>query len=353
VTELMKRKRGRPVKHGLSRTRAYTRWRWLKHAHTHKRYSRKRYHGHEITLCKEWRGIKGLIQFCKDMGEPPEPGATVELIDESKPASKDNCYWKPHAVELTPEEVEVTSDRLDFIMSYKHLWNSLLTYWERQTSSRTRNCLKSKVPISKAHFSKIKEIYDQLQSALSISDQPVKPPPTTANTNAGPQKTPWERFMEVEQRYALKNELERKKLEKEREDNMSGTPEAANPPRATTIDNITPQKTNYDSFLDYQKAVELNPEIQRQAELKMLLKGVEELSTRQSVKSPPILKSVDRDWEETKKKLGLQNSNKVSERNFSNSQGVPPLANTVDNTPSQNTASDRLQEYRSDIEGKK
>src|SRR5262245_58018801 len=118
MAQRAKRKRGRPVKHGLSRTKAYTRWRWLSYAHKRKRYSRNRY-GWEITLCKEWRGIKGLIQFCEDMGEPPEPGAEVEFKDVTKPASKSNCYWKTPTVQLTPEEVKLTSDRLAFIGNYK------------------------------------------------------------------------------------------------------------------------------------------------------------------------------------------------------------------------------------------
>src|SRR4030095_11746531 len=129
-----KRKRGRPVKHGLSRTRAYTRWRWLDYDHKHKRHSRK-YRGHEITLCEEWRGIKGLIQFCKDMGEPPELGALIEFIDITKPASKSNCYWKRRVVELTPEEVRLTAHRLDLIRNHKHL----LTRWELQTVSNVFN----------------------------------------------------------------------------------------------------------------------------------------------------------------------------------------------------------------------
>jgi len=246
VSKLKKRKRGRPVKHGLSRTRAYTRWRWLWYAHTHKRWSRKRYHGHEITLCKEWRGIKGLVQFCKDMGEPPEPGAEVEFIDITKPASKSNCYWKTRAVELTPEEVKLTADRLDFIGNYKNL----LTSWELKTFSRVRNCLKSNVPISKRCFFKIREIYDKIQSALSISRQAVNPPlATTVGTPTprsgwGDPTENWERLLELEEK--LKG-------------TSSISHQTVKPPPATTIDTPAPQKTTWETLLELEEKLRRFP----------------------------------------------------------------------------------------------
>lgn len=183
MAQRAKRKRGRPVKHGLSRTRAYTHWRWLHYAHTHKRYSRNHY-GYEITVSKEWRGIKGLIQFCKDMGEPPEPGARIEFCDITQPASKSNCYWKPRVVQLTPEEVKLSSDRLDFIWEHKYL----LTRWELQNVPRIRNYLKSGAPISRQCFNKIEEIYNKVRSALSISRQTGNASPTSTIDNTPSQK---------------------------------------------------------------------------------------------------------------------------------------------------------------------
>lgn len=284
MAQRAKRKRGRPVTHGLSRTRAYTRWRWLSYAHEHKRYSRKCF-AYEISLCKEWRGKKGLIQFCKDMGEPPQPGARIEFIDITQPASKSNCYWKTRLVELAQEEVKLTSERLDFIGNHRHLLN----HWELRFFAILPNYLKSNAPISKLSFFKVEEIYHKIQSALSTRQAVTSPPASTVD-NPTP-RSHW-------------REAEVEKPQKVSEGNLSIS-QPATP--ATTIDSSPPEKTNSDSFLEFQKKAQLNSEHHKKAMLEIFNKDIEKMMSRQPI-NPRRLITIDDRWEELKKKLKLEKS---------------------------------------------
>jgi hypothetical protein len=230
MAQRAKRKRGRPVKHGLSRTRTYNRWRWLDHAHTHKRYSRKRY-GYEITLCKEWQGKKGLIQFYKDMGEPPEPAARIKFHDITKPISKDNCYWKTPVVELTAEELQLASYRLKVVIE-NH--KDLLTKWERKLCFDATNYLKGNLHISRSCFLKIKEIYVK---TLQISGQAVNSPPTNKIDNSTAPTSDWLQAI--------------RKFEKEQERRTITSPSVK--PLPATISNTPPQKTTWDRLVEFEK----------------------------------------------------------------------------------------------------
>jgi len=46
-----------------------------------------------ITVCDEWLGENGLINFIKDMNMKPFKDASIERIDNNKGYYKNNCKW--------------------------------------------------------------------------------------------------------------------------------------------------------------------------------------------------------------------------------------------------------------------
>lgn len=62
--------------HGMSGTPIYRRW-----AHIKKFF----------PYCHEWENFS---VFHKDVGDPPSEGSTLLRLNENKPYSKNNVYWK-------------------------------------------------------------------------------------------------------------------------------------------------------------------------------------------------------------------------------------------------------------------
>src|SRR5262245_47525846 len=91
-----KRTRGRPVTHGLSRTKAYRSWHWITYC-SKEPYFSEAYYGYPISLCKEWRGKKGMTQFYQDMGERPEY-AQLKVTDVEQCPITIHCFIKVKSI---------------------------------------------------------------------------------------------------------------------------------------------------------------------------------------------------------------------------------------------------------------
>jgi hypothetical protein len=78
--------------HGLSNTRIYNIWRFMKRRcdkPNDKDY--KYYGGKGISYCKEWETFAGFYEWVKVSGYKED--LTLERIDSDKDYSPDNCIW--------------------------------------------------------------------------------------------------------------------------------------------------------------------------------------------------------------------------------------------------------------------
>jgi hypothetical protein len=56
----------------------------------------KHYGERGITVCSEWHGEQGYLNFVRDMGERPSPHHSVDRKNNGLGYSKDNCQWATH-----------------------------------------------------------------------------------------------------------------------------------------------------------------------------------------------------------------------------------------------------------------
>lgn len=80
------------TKHGLSFNKWFSIWSaMMQRCHNPNNESYPRYGGRGIEVCEQWRNAKVFIAWCEDQN--PDPGLTVERVDNDKNYSPDNCVF--------------------------------------------------------------------------------------------------------------------------------------------------------------------------------------------------------------------------------------------------------------------
>lgn len=84
----------RMTKHGLSSSAEHISWTNMQQrCHNINRPDYQYYGGRGITICEEWLGPEGFINFYNDMGPKPFPEATLERLNVNDNYKKSNCCW--------------------------------------------------------------------------------------------------------------------------------------------------------------------------------------------------------------------------------------------------------------------
>lgn len=117
---LMKEKE---IKHGKAKSPIYRVWNSMKQRTTNPNNTHwHNYGGRGIGLCEAWKDFEN---FYADMGEPPEPGLTLERIDNDKGYEPGNVRW---ATRLEQGNNRSTNVHLEF-----HGQSRTMAEWGRLT----------------------------------------------------------------------------------------------------------------------------------------------------------------------------------------------------------------------------
>jgi hypothetical protein len=96
------------IKHGLSKTLAYSSWEMMKcRCYSKCNYSQKKYQKRGIIVCDRW--LNSFENFYEDMGERPSKEYSIERRNNDGDYCPENCYW------ATPKEQANNTTRNIFI----------------------------------------------------------------------------------------------------------------------------------------------------------------------------------------------------------------------------------------------
>lgn len=118
-------------KHGRAGTKVHHIWKEMRRRCSNSDHlNYESYGGRGITVCERWDSFES---FLEDMGEP-EPGMSLDRIDNNKGYSKENCRWISH--------VEQCNNRRNNIFLTIDGVTKTLTQWSRESGINYRTILR-------------------------------------------------------------------------------------------------------------------------------------------------------------------------------------------------------------------